>query len=84
MEGLCYVNQYVYNRGSCKYEEISGLWLLGAVGGILNVVLTVSSLVVTLCTTRFNIQQFCIVFTLRLCVVCGPQNKHLPYMTLTM
>jgi len=64
----------VYNGGSCKYEEISGLWMLEV--GILNVVLTFSSLVVTLHTTRFNIQQFCMVFTLLLCVVCVPQNKQ--------
>jgi hypothetical protein len=39
----------------------------------------------TLGTTRFNIKEFCMLLTLRLCVLYGPQNKHqrLPYTSLT-
>jgi hypothetical protein len=46
--------------------------------------LTFYSLAVTLHTTRFNIQKFYVVPTLRLCVLYGSQNKHqlLPYKTL--
>jgi hypothetical protein len=63
-------------------------WVFGCWGGggDLNVVLTSSSLMVTLHTTRINIQQFCIVFTLCLCVVCDlrtNKQKRLPCMTLT-
>jgi hypothetical protein len=47
-------------------------------------VLTFQSLAVTLHTTRFNIKKFYVVPTLRLCVLCGSQNKQqfLPYKTL--
>ena len=45
--------------------------------------LTLWSLVVTLCTTRFNIQQFCIELTWCLCVSYGYRNELqlLPYTT---
>jgi len=64
-----------------KKFRVFGCWR----GGILNVVVTFRSLVVTLHTTRFNIQQFCMVFTLLLmCCVCTSEKKNcLPYMTLT-
>jgi hypothetical protein len=47
--------------------------------------LTFESLAVTLRTTRFNIKNFYVVPTLRLCVLYGSQNKQqlLPYKTLT-
>jgi hypothetical protein len=43
--------------------------------------LTFESLAVTLHTTWFNIKKFYVVPTLRLCVLCGSQNKQqlLPY-----
>jgi hypothetical protein len=46
--------------------------------------LTFQSLAVTLHTARFNIKQFYVVPTLRLCVLYGSQNKRqlLPYKTL--
>jgi hypothetical protein len=46
--------------------------------------LTFQSLAVTLHTTRFNIKKFCVVPTLRLCVLYRSQNKQqlLPYKTL--
>jgi hypothetical protein len=46
--------------------------------------LTFYSLAVTLHTTRFNIKKLYVVLTLRLCVLCGSQNKQqlLPYKTL--
>jgi hypothetical protein len=42
-------------------------------------------LAVTVRTTRFNIQKFYMVLTLRLCVLYGSENKQrlLPYTTLT-
>jgi hypothetical protein len=42
----------------------------------LNVILTFQSLAVTLHTTKFNIKKFYVVPTLRLCVLCGSQNKQ--------
>jgi hypothetical protein len=38
--------------------------------------LTFKSLLVTLRTTRFNVQKFCTLITLRLCVLWGSQNKQ--------
>ena len=40
---------------------------------------------VTVCTTRFNIQQFYVLPTLCLCVLCGSENKQrlFPYTALT-
>jgi hypothetical protein len=47
--------------------------------------LTFCSLEATLRTDRFNIKKFYVVPTLRLCVLCGSQNKQqlLPYTALT-
>ena len=38
--------------------------------------LTFYSLRLTLCTASFNIQKFCVLHTVRLCVLCGSQNKQ--------
>jgi len=47
--------------------------------------LSFSSPVVTICTTRFNIQQFYILPTQCICVLCGSENKQrlYPYTILT-
>ena len=39
----------------------------------------------SLCTNSFNIQKFCVLLTMHLCVLCGSQNKQrlFPYTTLT-
>jgi len=37
--------------------------------------LSFQSLLVTLRTTKFNIQKFCMVMTLHLCVLFGSHNK---------
>jgi hypothetical protein len=51
---------------------------------VYKVCLTFYSLAVSLRTSRFNVQKFCVVPTLRLCVLYGSQNKQqlLPYKTL--
>jgi hypothetical protein len=38
--------------------------------------LTFYSLRLTLRTTSFNIQKFCVLPTMHLCVLCGSQNKQ--------
>ena len=38
--------------------------------------LTFKSLRLTLCTTSFNIQKFCVLPTMHLCVLCGSENKQ--------
>ena len=52
---------------------------------ILTFSLTFQSLPVTLRTNRFNIQKFCMLITLHLCVLCGSHNKQylLYYTSLT-
>jgi hypothetical protein len=35
-----------------------------------------SCLPITLSTANFNIQKFCVLITLHLCHLCGPQNKQ--------
>jgi hypothetical protein len=44
--------------------------------GLVSVCLTFQSLAVTLRTARFNIKNFYVVPTLRLCVLYGSQNKQ--------
>ena len=39
-------------------------------------IITFKSLTLTLCTISFNIQKFCVLPTVRLCVLCGSQNKQ--------
>jgi len=39
-------------------------------------ILTYENLPVTKRATRINIQQFCMLITLHLCVWCGSQNKQ--------
>jgi len=42
----------------------------------INTYLTFYSLLVTIRTTRFNTQKFCMLITLHLCVLCGSQKKQ--------
>ena len=51
---------------------------------LFNTPLTFNCLLISFCTTRFNIQKFYMVFTLRLYVLYGPYSKmrNMPYTAL--
>jgi hypothetical protein len=38
--------------------------------------INLKSLRLTLCTTSFHIKKFCVLPTMRLCVLCGSENKQ--------
>ena len=48
----------------------------GSFSGDISAPLTYESLRLTLCTTSFSIQKFCVLPTVYLCVLCGSQNKQ--------
>jgi hypothetical protein len=59
-------------RSSCRLEKRPDVWFCRRTR---NASLTFSTPLVGLRTARLNVKKLCMLITLRLCVLCGSQNK---------